>query len=164
MISLGTVADLMSLTASEVDQPSSASASITPDRLADSDAEVASDTDTSDTELSDLLVNANPEALKRQANSASLDDYLKTCQVLDQKTLASKSTSSPQHEDKELPSARIIDKVRDYQQELFERAREENVIAVYVLSLFCVAILILTQLGYWKWQDSDRMSADTTCP
>lgn len=136
MISLGTMADLMSLTVSEDNQPSSAST--TPDQLVDSDPGAADDTESSDTELSDLPVSADPELLKRQANSASLDDYLQSHQVLDQKTSTSKSASSPKYRNKELVSARIIDKVRDYQQELFERAREENVIAVYVFEdLLC---------------------------
>lgn len=129
MISKETMVDLLSLTASEDNQPSSASN--TPDLLADSDAGAANDTDSSDTELSDSPHDANPNLSKRKANEDSLDDYLKSCEAqLDHKIPASVAISSPRFEDREVLSARIIDKVRDYQQELFERARDENVIAV----------------------------------
>lgn len=129
MISKETLVDLMSLTVSEANQPSSGSD--TPDLLADSDTGIVNDTDSSDTELSDSPYDANSNLSKRKANEDSLDNYLKNYEAqLDHKTPASAADPSSCLEDGEVLSARIIDKVRDYQQELFERAKDENVIAV----------------------------------
>lgn len=88
---------------------------------------------TPDTERSRESISSNPEILKRDAQRAAFNKYL-----LEQREQETEEASplnalnDPQTVVANSEGTRIIDRVRDYQQELFERAKEENVIAVYV--------------------------------
>lgn len=70
----------------------------------------------------------NPEAFKRQANRSAFFKHLKD----DEGEVGGLSgiSISPAKTQFVLATDRIIDSVRDYQQELFERAKEENIVAV----------------------------------
>lgn len=134
MATTGVMADLMSLAIS--DGTRSSSTKNTPDALAGSSSQENDDGDTSDTELSESARDTNPEKMKQAANSIALDNYLQTHKVeVHDKAPILKTVPRITDQDDSTLSARIIDQVRDYQQELFERAKEENIIAVYDLNL-----------------------------
>jgi len=102
---------------------------------ADSDVEHDDEATTSDTDISEPVVSVDPEEAKREAQQAAFTNHLKKQQEQEKREPSSTSTSaSATHVVKglEAESDRIIDRVRDYQQEMFERAKAENVIAVYV--------------------------------
>jgi endoribonuclease Dicer len=78
----------------------------------------------SDTENPDLTPAAQVEAEKNQARQAAFDEFLNiTAGKLE--ALANADTKRRNHE-----SQSIINQARNYQQELFELAKESNVIAV----------------------------------
>lgn len=59
----------------------------------------------------------------REVNQATLKQYAQDCVTVDDRGPSPRQLKNQE-------SDRIIDKAREYQQELFERAREENIIAV----------------------------------
>lgn len=142
MATAAITADLISLDISDTTQPSSAY--ITPDTLTGSSSWDNDDMNTSDTDLSDSPLKANPDKIRQEENSIALDSYLENHVVnLNDKVALLSPPLSTINQDDSSPSARIIDQVRDYQQELFERAREENIIAVYAFILLRIIILTL---------------------
>ena len=87
----------------------------------------------SDPEVLEVEPEQNPDITKREAQKAAFDKHVHAQQDSknhDHPDDANERDRSSQIRQSE--SDRIIDKVRDYQQELFERAKEENVIAVCV--------------------------------
>lgn len=125
----------------------SSSTNNTPDAVASSDLWDHVDSDTSDTDVSETPLSTNPEKIKQEANSIALDNYLKTREVgTNEQVSVSTTALRTIEQDDSPPSARIIDQVRDYQQELFERAKEENIIAVYAFEPSCISILTLARL------------------
>lgn len=142
MATAAITADLISLDISDATQPSSAY--ITPDTLTGSSSWDNDDMNTSDTDLSDSPLKADPDKIRQEENSVALDSYLENHVVnLNEKVALLSPPLSTINQDDSSPSARIIDQVRDYQQELFERAREENIIAVYAFILLRIIILTL---------------------
>lgn len=97
-----------------------------------SDAEADSESLPSDTEPTDSTSSDDLELLKQEAQRAALARHFQLKKEVEQKQSMQPTTEHlvAAADTKEFDSARIIDKVRDYQQELFERAKEENVIAV----------------------------------
>lgn len=97
-----------------------------------SDVEEYSESLPSDTEPTDLPSSDDLEAQKHEAQRAALARHiqLKKQHEQEQSEQVATTISIPAKVAKDSDSVRIIDKVRDYQQELFERAKEENVIAV----------------------------------
>lgn len=102
---------------------------------ADSDNEQRDESVTSDTDTSEPEVLIDPEEAKKKAQDAAFTKHLEYLQSEE------KHESTPGAESKsaifptkgfEFESKKIIDQARDYQQEMFERAKAENVIAVYV--------------------------------
>lgn len=128
MASEETTADLMSLMLFDENQPLSLPR--TPDIFAGSDHDLNGSSDTSATELSDSPPVLNPDKTKKEADAAAIDEYLELHTAQDRKETTSLVINSQSHYNHVSASSRIIDQVRDYQQELFERAKEENVIAV----------------------------------
>lgn len=82
----------------------------------------------SDSEISADEVTFEQVLRERDTAKAAFLDHIKNSKNEEQQHDASAETLRVDDNDAE-PS-RIIDKVRDYQQELFERAKDENVIAV----------------------------------
>jgi hypothetical protein len=100
---------------------------------ADSDNERSPASVASDTDLSEPDVPTDPEQAKRNAQAAAFTKHLKGQQTQDKPESSFTSMSGNTNhlmKDFEADSARIIDMVRDYQQEMFERAKAENIIAV----------------------------------
>lgn len=101
--------------------------------LPGSDAERDDESASSDTDILEPDTPVDPEEAKRKAQTAAFTKHLEERQRQEQHdpvlTPASKDITCPV-KGPDAESARIIDKVRDYQQEMFERAKAENVIAV----------------------------------
>jgi len=102
---------------------------------ADSDNERDDESVTSDTDVSEPEAPIDPEEAKRKAQDAAFTKHLECAQSGEKHEstpgVESKSAIFPA-KDSEFESKKIIDQARDYQQEMFERAKAENVIAVYV--------------------------------
>ena len=86
----------------------------------------------SDLDDSDPSVGTKSDAQKREAQRAAFNEYVQIQDRTDKAEAANGVDSSVGS--LEVQSNYIIDKARDYQQELFERAKKENVIAVHVPS------------------------------
>ena len=102
---------------------------------ADSDVEHDDEASTSDTDVSEPDVSVSPEEAKREAQQAVFTNHLKKQQEQvkhEPSSTSASGTATHLVKGLEAESDRIIDRVRDYQQEMFERAKEENIIAVYV--------------------------------
>lgn len=99
--------------------------------LSESDRDDDSKSFSSNSEITDLHSSEESEHIELANIRAAFAEELR--QRREQEPEKKKKIAS-RHTDREdydgLDSVRIIDKVRDYQQELFERAKEENVIAV----------------------------------
>lgn len=98
----------------------------------DSSADHKDVTDVSDSESSDIDTAFDTEALKREAQQAVFDRHLQSQPkpVKEERKPIFARDGGAEEEVTDPDSTRIIDRVRDYQQELFERAKEENIIAV----------------------------------
>lgn len=96
-----------------------------------SENNIESDNDSvaSSEDLIEDNIHDNPDIAKREAQQAALAEHVQRKQKRP-KLIASNIAFDEEPVDGKDESARIIDKVRDYQQELFERAKQENVIAV----------------------------------
>jgi hypothetical protein len=96
--------------------------------------DIASEADESSTSQPEEFVplNVDLQQSKSQAQRAAFDDFLKSEEGHIRGTEATQAEVERKAAEE---SARIIDRAREYQQELFERAKEENVIAVYDLIL-----------------------------
>lgn len=102
---------------------------------ADSDNEQDDASATSDTDISDSEVPVDPEKAKRKAQDAAFTKHLESLHSEEKhEFISTPGSKSAFHPSKSLDSEskKIIDQARDYQQEMFERAKAENVIAVYV--------------------------------
>lgn len=108
------------------------------EELSSSEASVDSDDDSviSQLETPEAVTTEILEVSRSDARRTVLDQHIKRQQEGEQhQDVDAHTVGKEQKEysaDIEAESARIIDKVRDYQQELFERAKSENIIAVYV--------------------------------
>ncbi|KAK5951972.1 Dicer-like protein 1 [Knufia fluminis] len=99
---------------------------------AESDAEKNDESSASDTDISESESPVDSEEAKRAAQRAAFTKHLEGQQRQEEREPSSTSTKKTSHlnQGSEAESSRIIDKVRDYQQEMFERAKAENIIAV----------------------------------
>lgn len=94
---------------------------------ADSDDDTSSVV-SSDTSAAEVHEIANLEVFKRQTNRSAWFKHLKDDRLKD--TTSSEAETLTDESQAHSTTNRIIDKVRDYQQELFERAKQENIVAV----------------------------------
>lgn len=103
---------------------------------AESDAEKDDESNASDTDISESESPVDSEEAKRAAQRTAFTKHLEKQQRQEEREPSSTSTKKTSHlnQGSEAESSRIIDKVRDYQQEMFERAKAENIIAMYVNS------------------------------
>lgn len=92
---------------------------------ADSDDESVLSTDDNHPDTAIL----NPDVAKRQAQQAVLAEHVQR-QLKRPKLQPSSTKLDDNVVDAKDESRYLLDKIRDYQQELFERAKQENVIAV----------------------------------
>lgn len=101
-----------------------------------SEADIASDAESAVSQLDTPSTEEKEDSdtLRNDTHRAVLDRHIKHQQEKErQKDVDADTVDKEQQEYSttiEAESARIIDKVRDYQQELFERAKSENIIAV----------------------------------
>jgi len=101
---------------------------------AGSDAEHEDDRSiTSDKDISDSEDSLDLQKTWRDAQNAIFTKHLERSQNEDRHestSITQLKTATPDLKGVEAESSRIIDQVRDYQQEMFERAKVENIIAV----------------------------------
>ncbi|KAK5078536.1 Dicer-like protein 1 [Lithohypha guttulata] len=104
--------------------------------ITSSEADIASDAESAVSQLDTPSTEEKEDSdtLRNDTHRAVLDRHIKHQQEKErQKDVDADTVDKEQQEYSttiEAESARIIDKVRDYQQELFERAKSENIIAV----------------------------------
>lgn len=87
----------------------------------------------SDIDDSDASFEINIDVQRREARRAAFNEYVQGQEEADRSAI-SNEVGTPLDNIKAQASY-IIDQARDYQQELFERAKKENVIAVYAIFL-----------------------------
>lgn len=97
-----------------------------PSTDSDDDDESVVSSDTS-AEVHEIVI-ANSEVFNRQANRSAFFKNLKDDTGIDSTSIDGEVSSTRAQVIQS--GNRIIDRVRDYQQELFERAKQENIVAV----------------------------------